>query len=45
MVESAIQSFQSRGLLEAPRIDWNRHPDLSLELYENWTMIHNQETA
>lgn len=45
MVESAIQSFQSRGLLEAPRIDWNRHPDLSLELYENWTKIHNQETA
>jgi len=44
MVESAIQSFQSRGLLEAPRIDWNRHPDLSLELYENWTKIHNQET-
>jgi hypothetical protein len=44
MIESAIESFQSRGLLEAPRIDWDRHPDLSLEIYENWVKIHNQET-
>ena len=44
MIESAIQSFQSRGLIEAPRIDWNRHPDLSMELYESWTKIHSQET-
>lgn len=44
MIESALQSFQSRGLLEAPRIDWDRHTDLSMELYENWTKIHSQET-
>ena len=44
MIESAIKSFQSRGLLEASRIDWDRHPDLSLEIYENWVKIHNQET-
>lgn len=44
MIESTINSFQSRGLLEAPRIDWNRHPDLSIELLENWTRIHEQET-
>ena len=44
MIESTINSFQSRGLLEAPRIDWNRHPDLSFELLENWTKIHEQET-
>lgn len=44
MILSAINSFQSRGLLEAPRIDWNRHPDLSVEMLENWTKIHTQET-
>jgi len=44
MIESALQSFQSRSLLEAPRIDWDRHTDLSMELYENWTKIHSQET-
>jgi len=44
MIESAIQSFQSRSLLEAPRIDWDRHTDLSMELYESWTKIHSQET-
>lgn len=44
MIESAIKSFQSRGLIGAPRIDWNRHPDLSIELMENWTKIHTQET-
>ena len=44
IVEATIESFQSRGLLEAPRIDWNRHPDLSFELVEKWTKIHNEET-
>jgi hypothetical protein len=45
MIESSLQSFQSRGLLEAPRIDWNRHRDLSIELVETWTKIHANETA
>jgi hypothetical protein len=45
IVEATIESFQSRGLLEAPRIDWNRHPDLSIELMEKWTKIHSQETT
>jgi len=42
IVEATIESFQSRGLLEAPRVDWNRHHDLSIELMEKWTkiMIH-----
>lgn len=44
IVEATIESFQSRGLLEAPRIDWNRHPDLSIELMEKWVKIHSQET-
>ena len=44
MILSAINSFQSRGLLEKPRIDWDRHTDLSIELLENWTKIHKTET-
>jgi len=45
IIESTILSFESRGLLEAPRIDWNRHPDLSIELMETWSKIHSQETT
>lgn len=45
MIESALHSFQSRNLLDSPRVDWNRWPDLSIELLENWTMIHTQETT
>lgn len=44
MVESIVQSFQSRGLLEAPRIDWNKHRDLSVEVLESWSRIHQEET-
>lgn len=44
MVESTIESFQSRGLIDARRIDWNRHQDLTVELVENWRRIHEQET-
>ena len=45
IIETTIESFQSRGLLGAPRVDWNRHPDLSIELMEKWVKIHTQETA
>jgi len=45
IIETTIESFQSRELLGAPRVDWNRHPDLSIELMEKWSMIHTQETA
>jgi hypothetical protein len=44
MVESTIKAFEARGLMEAPRIDWNRHTDLSMELMETWKRIHDQET-
>jgi hypothetical protein len=44
MIESAIKIFQSRNLLEAPRIDWNRYPDMSIELAESWKAIHDQES-
>lgn len=44
IVETTVESFRSRGLLEAPRVDWNRNADLSIELMENWQKIHSQET-
>lgn len=44
IVETTIESFRSRGLLEAPRVDWNRNADLSIELMETWQKIHSQET-
>lgn len=44
IVEVTIQAFEARGLMEAPRIDWNRYPDLSIELMEKWKEIHDQET-
>jgi len=45
MIESAIKSFQDRNLIGTPRVDWNRHSDLSIELAESWKIIHSQETA
>jgi hypothetical protein len=44
IVEATIKAFEARGLLDAPRIDWNKHPDLSIELMETWKDIHSQET-
>jgi hypothetical protein len=44
MIEATIKSFQDRGLIGSPRVDWNRHPDLSIELAETWKKIHDQET-
>lgn len=45
IVEATIQAFEARGLMEAPRIDWNRYTDLSIELMETWKKIHSQETT
>jgi hypothetical protein len=44
IVEVTIKSFESRGLIDVPRIDWNKHHDLSIELMETWKKIHEQET-
>jgi hypothetical protein len=45
MIETTIKSFESRKLIDAPRIDWNKHTSLSFELMEAWKLIHDQETA
>lgn len=44
MVDSIVKSFQSRGLLESTRVEWNQHRDLSVEILENWGKIHHEET-
>lgn len=36
MIESAIASFASRGLLDTPRIEWRDHPDLAQEIRDSW---------
>lgn len=45
IVEATLASFRSRDLLEAPRIEWDQHHDLTIELVESWSRIHTQETA
>lgn len=45
MVESTLASFRSRELLDAPRIEWDQHHDLTIELVETWGRLHSQETA
>ena len=45
MIDAAVASFRKRGLLDASRIEWKNHPDLTLEIHEAWTRIHNQETG
>jgi hypothetical protein len=43
IIEATLKAFEARGLMEAPRIDWNKHPDLSIELMEIWKKVHDQE--
>lgn len=39
MIEAAVEAFEKRGLLGAPRIEWKNHTDLSIEIQEAWTRI------
>lgn len=45
IVEATLESFRSRDLLEAPRIEWDQMSDLTIELVETWNKIHTNETA
>lgn len=42
MIEAAVGSFEKRGLLDSPRIEWSRHQDLTNELLESWREIQQQ---
>lgn len=41
LIEAAVEAFGKRGLLESPRIEWSQHTDLSIELSETWTRLHD----
>lgn len=45
LVETTVAAFAKRGLMDKPRLDWNRHGDLSIELFDAWSKIHASETA
>ncbi len=45
MIDAAVKTFASRGLLDAQRIEWKKHHDLTIELHETWNRIHREETA
>ena len=42
MIESAVEAFRSRGLLDSPRIEWSRHRDIGPALAESWSQIQAQ---
>lgn len=39
MIEAAVYSFGTRGLIDAPRIEWKHHQDISIELLTAWKKI------
>lgn len=45
LIEATVEAFQNRGLIGSARVEWSRHRDLSIELLEKWTKIHDQETS
>lgn len=45
LVERTVELFREAGVLNAKRIDWTKHKDLSLRLLQEWTRIHEIENA
>lgn len=39
MIEAAVHTFGTRGLIDAPRIEWKHHQDISIELLASWKKI------
>lgn len=44
LIEAVVASFERRGLLGKPRIEWSNHSDLPIEIKESWSRIVNQTT-
>lgn len=42
MITAAVESFQERGLLDAPRIAWRAYPELPREIAEKWRSIQER---
>jgi hypothetical protein len=45
MIDATVKAFASRGLLDAQRIEWKKHHDLTIELHETWSRIHREESV
>lgn len=37
LIEIAIDEFDKRGLIGAERVEWKKHHDLTIALYERWS--------
>ena len=45
LVEATVKAFEDRGLIGSARVEWNEHKDLTIELLETWTRIHERENS
>lgn len=45
IIQRTVDAFREHGVLDARRIDWNQHTDLSIQLFESWRSIHSNETS
>jgi hypothetical protein len=45
MIESAITAFARRDLLDAKRVEWRDHKDLSIEILESWKQAQDNLSA
>lgn len=43
MIEIAIEEFASRGLLGSARIEWKKHTELTIALFERWQKSRNTD--
>lgn len=45
LVERTVALFKEHGVYDNKRINWSHHRDLSIQLLQEWTQIHEIETA
>lgn len=42
MIQSVVDSFARRDLLDSPRVEWSRYPDLPAEILASWQRISKE---
>lgn len=45
MIEATVKAFHDHGVLNKLRVEWSEHRALSIELFETWTRIYNEESG
>lgn len=43
LIQIAIEEFGSRDLLGAARVEWRKHDDLTIALFERWNAANTEE--